>query len=183
MWVSDRRRASCRIVAAALWVISMMGRAGAAFGQVPPPVTAADIERARQMHRMPTDAELARMPPPAAPHIDALPQPVTKAPVDLEALGRQVPQVNLEIVEPGPEPDAVTMRVHERGIGVTEACGTGACAAAWAAAAWGLARPQEGEITVHMDGGDARVRLDTPAPGRVTLTGPATFVGSIEVDL
>ncbi|HEY8092813.1 MAG TPA: diaminopimelate epimerase [Acidimicrobiales bacterium] len=103
--------------------------------------------------------------------------------VDLAAIGQQVPGVNLEIVEPGPEPDAVTMRVHERGAGITEACGTGACAAAWAAHAWGLARPSGGEITVHMDGGDARVRLDEPAPGRVTLIGPAMFVGTIEVEL
>ena len=35
------------------------------------------------------------------------------------------PQVNLEIVEPGPEATAITMRVHERGAGITEACGTG----------------------------------------------------------
>ncbi|HRH87369.1 MAG TPA: type-F conjugative transfer system pilin assembly protein TrbC [Rubrivivax sp.] len=60
----------------------------AAFGQVPPPVTAAEIERARQSHRMPTDAELARVPVPAAPRIDALPQPVTKSPIDLEALAK-----------------------------------------------------------------------------------------------
>ena len=42
-----------------------MTLAGAAFGQISPPVTAADIERARQSHRMPTDAELARVPVPA----------------------------------------------------------------------------------------------------------------------
>jgi diaminopimelate epimerase len=103
--------------------------------------------------------------------------------VDLHAVGQQLPDVNLEIVEPGPEPSAITMRVHERGAGITEACGTGACAAAWAAASWGLAEPAAGEITVHMDGGDARVRLDDPAPGRVTLIGPATFVGAVEVEL
>ena len=33
-----------------------------------------------------------------------------------------------------PDVDAITMRVHERGAGITEACGTGACAAAYAAA-------------------------------------------------
>jgi hypothetical protein len=32
-----------------------------------------------------------------------------------------------------------------------------------------------------MPGGSARVRLDDPAPGRVTLTGPATYVATIEV--
>jgi len=105
------------------------------------------------------------------------------AAVDLRTVGQRVPDVNLEIVAPGPEPSAITMRVHERGAGVTEACGTGACAAAVAAASWGLAEPAAGEITVHMDGGDARVRLDDPEPGRVTLIGPATFVGAVEVEL
>jgi diaminopimelate epimerase len=101
--------------------------------------------------------------------------------VDLLAIGQQVPSVNLEIVEPGPERTAVTMRVHERGAGITEACGTGACAAAWAAAQWGMVTG-DGEITVHMDGGDAKVRLDQPQPGRVTLIGPATFVGMVQVE-
>ena len=58
--------------------------------------------------------------------------------VDLESIGLQVAEINLEIIEPGPDPNALTMRVHERGAGITEACGTGACAAAWAAASWGL---------------------------------------------
>ena len=101
--------------------------------------------------------------------------------VDLLSIGQQVPSVNLEIVEPGPERTAITMRVHERGAGITEACGTGACAAAWAAARWGMVTG-DGEITVHMHGGDAKVRLDQPQPGRVTLTGPATFVGTVQVE-
>jgi diaminopimelate epimerase len=103
--------------------------------------------------------------------------------VDLESLGSLVPQVNLEIVEPGPEPNGITMRVHERGAGITEACGTGACASAWAAASWGLVPARAGEIVVHMDGGDVRVRLDEPDPGRVTLIGPATYVGTVLVDV
>ena len=103
--------------------------------------------------------------------------------VDLESIGLQVAEVNLEIIEPGPDPNALTMRVHERGAGITEACGTGACAAAWAAASWGLVPGRSGEITVHMDGGDARVRLDQPGPGRVTLIGPVTFVATVEVEL
>jgi hypothetical protein len=32
-----------------------------------------------------------------------------------------------------------------------------------------------------MDGGDARVALHVPGPGRVTLTGPATYVATIEI--
>ena len=101
--------------------------------------------------------------------------------VDLLALGLKVPQVNLEIVEPGEHQHEVRMRVHERGAGITEACGTGACATAFAAARWGLATPQDGKLVVHMDGGSATVTLDSPAPGRVTLTGPATYVATIEI--
>jgi diaminopimelate epimerase len=103
--------------------------------------------------------------------------------VDLLTLGRAVPGTNLEIVEPGPEPDAITMRVHERGAGLTEACGTGACASAWAAAAWGLVPSAAAEILVHMDGGSAKVRLHDPVPGQVTLVGPAVFVAAITVEL
>jgi diaminopimelate epimerase len=100
--------------------------------------------------------------------------------IDLEALGRQLPSVNLEIVAPHGRSD-VRMRVHERGAGVTEACGSGAVAAAVAADAWGLATPDEqGEITVRMDGGDAKVRVTDPAD--LVLTGPATFVASIETN-
>jgi diaminopimelate epimerase len=105
------------------------------------------------------------------------------AAVDLVGLGGLVPSVNLEIVEPGPEPHAITMRVHERGAGITEACGTGACASAWAAAQWGLASPNDGEILVHMDGGDAKVRLHHPSHGRVTLIGPAQYVATVTVEV
>jgi diaminopimelate epimerase len=101
--------------------------------------------------------------------------------VDLLALGQRLPHINLEIIEPGPEPHAITMRVHERGAGITAACGTGAAAAAWAAARWGLVDAGVTELLVHMDGGSARVALHRPGPGRVTLTGPATYVAAIEV--
>lgn len=103
--------------------------------------------------------------------------------VDLAMLGGKVPQINLEIVEPGERQDEVRMRVHERGAGITEACGTGACAAAHAAAGWGLATPTAGKLVVHMDGGSATVELDAPEHGRVTLTGPATYVATIEIDI
>jgi diaminopimelate epimerase len=104
------------------------------------------------------------------------------AAVDLLALGQVVPYVNLEIVEPGPEPHAITMRVHERGAGITEACGTGACASAWAAGEWGLVPRATTEILVHMDGGDAKVRMHQPSPGRVTLVGPAQYIATIDVE-
>jgi diaminopimelate epimerase len=101
--------------------------------------------------------------------------------VDLLALGELVPDINLELIEVGPEPNSITMRVHERGAGITQACGTGACASAWAAASWGLVGAGLEEITVHMDGGDAKVRLHQPRDGHVTLVGPAVLVGSITI--
>lgn len=100
--------------------------------------------------------------------------------VDLATLGAQVPNVNLEIVEPGPEPDGVTMRVHERGAGLTLACGTGACAVAEAALAWGLVPKSASAVRVHMPGGEARVHID-PASRTATLTGPAEFIATITV--
>ncbi|HSP29289.1 MAG TPA: diaminopimelate epimerase, partial [Ilumatobacteraceae bacterium] len=103
------------------------------------------------------------------------------AAVDLAHLGSQVPHVNLEIVEPGPEANAITMRVHERGAGITEACGTGACAAAYAARSWGLVARSASEVVVHMDGGTATVSFSEDAPERAVLTGPATYVATIEV--
>jgi diaminopimelate epimerase len=102
--------------------------------------------------------------------------------VDLLALGQVIPYVNLEVIEPGPEPHAITMRVHERGAGITEACGTGACASAWAAGDWGLVPRGTTEILVHMDGGDAKVRMHQPTPGHVTLVGPAQYIASIVVE-
>jgi diaminopimelate epimerase len=103
--------------------------------------------------------------------------------VDLATLGGQVPQVNLEIVEPGPEPDAITMRVHERGAGITEACGTGACAAAYAARSWGLVARSTTDVVVHMDGGTAVVSFADDAPERAVLTGPATHIATIDVEV
>lgn len=94
--------------------------------------------------------------------------------VDLLALGSKVPHVNLEIVEQGPESGAVTMRVHERGAGITMACGTGACAVADAAYAWGLVPRSVDPVTVHMPGGDVKVHV---APDRrATLIGPTNHV-------
>ena len=103
--------------------------------------------------------------------------------VDLLSLGTQVPLINLEIIEPGPETSGIKMRVHERGAGITEACGTGAVVSAWAAADWGLATPKDGEIVVHMDGGDAKVRLHHPQAGHVTLVGPAVLIAHLQIEV
>ncbi|TRZ70836.1 MAG: hypothetical protein D4R95_08075, partial [Actinobacteria bacterium] len=103
--------------------------------------------------------------------------------VPLKELGEKVPQINLEIIEPGPEVNAITMRVHERGAGITQACGTGACASAWAAVQWGLVPASATEVIVHMDGGDVKVMVNEPKAGSVTLIGSAQFMSKHVVEI
>jgi diaminopimelate epimerase len=103
------------------------------------------------------------------------------AAVDLAALGAALPQVNLEIVAAGPDAGTIAMRVHERGAGITDACGTGACAAAVAATRWGLAVPRDGKLVVHMDGGRASVGIDGAGGTNVSLSGPTTYIATIEL--
>ncbi|MDO4399691.1 MAG: diaminopimelate epimerase [Coriobacteriia bacterium] len=73
----------------------------------------------------------------------------------------------------------VNMRVWERGAGETLACGTGACATTVACILNGLT---EDEITLHLLGGDLRVRWDR-AVNRVFMTGPAATVFEGELDI
>lgn len=53
-----------------------------------PVITDQDVEKAAKKHRRPSDAELARVPVPAAPRIDALPQPLVQRQIDLGAIAR-----------------------------------------------------------------------------------------------
>ena len=56
--------------------------AGSALGAQATRPTEADIELARQQHRMPSEGELASVPVTGAPRIENLPQPVTRMPID-----------------------------------------------------------------------------------------------------
>ena len=106
------------------------------------------------------------------PHLVALYR--DRAALDAAADGFASTDRNVEFVIAGPGESGLTMRVVERGVGETQACGTGACAAAWAAHQWGLVGER---ATVHMPGGAALVELGET----VHLTGPAVFVADIEV--
>ncbi|TDK26984.1 diaminopimelate epimerase [Arthrobacter crusticola] len=71
----------------------------------------------------------------------------------------------------------LTMRVHERGVGETWSCGTGACAAAVATRYW--AGPESpSRWAVQVPGGVLGVVFRTGADGRehVDLSGPAVLV-------
>jgi diaminopimelate epimerase len=86
---------------------------------------------------------------------------------DLARLGREHPDLNVELFRAGPERDAVTMRVWERGAGETLACGSGACAVALVAHERGAVGRR---VTVHQPGGDAVVELR--ADGVAVLSAP-----------
>ncbi len=65
----------------------------------------------------------------------------------------------------------VAMRVHERGVGETLSCGTGACAVAWAARRRdGAVEPGESTWQVDVPGGT--VHVTETADGALLLTGP-----------
>ena len=83
---------------------------------------------------------------------------------------------NVEFVWPGPGPDQLTLRVWERGVGETLACGTGTCAAVAAAHDAGITGTR---VTVHNPGGALEVELG--AEGAV-LGGPTVRVASVEVE-
>lgn len=91
---------------------------------------------------------------------------------------------NVEFVVPA-EPlvhdgiGSVTMRVHERGVGETQSCGTGACAAAVAIRHWaGTEAPDAWRV--HVPGGTVGVKFFPGAGGHehVELSGPAVIVAT-----
>jgi diaminopimelate epimerase len=103
-----------------------------------------------------------------------------RADVDVAELGGRLQGVhpggiNVEFISVGPGPDDITLRVYERGVGETDACGTGSAAAAAAARSWGLVGEK---VDVHNPGGVLHVTLE---PDGIRLAGPVRKVADIEV--
>lgn len=73
----------------------------------------------------------------------------------------------------------IRLRVFERGVGETSACGTGACAAVVIGRHWNLLEPQ---VTVELPGGDLGIRWDG-AGHPVWMTGEAvtSFEGTVQL--
>lgn len=104
--------------------------------------------------------------------------------VDLETLGPKIEhhslfpeKVNVSIASL--EGNNIRQRVWERGVGITEACGTGACAGAVAAMRHNLVDGRT--VTVMLDGGPLEITwLDD---NNVQMTGAATLAYKGEITL
>ena len=84
--------------------------------------------------------------------------------------------VNVEFVA-GRGPRHVAMRVHERGVGETRSCGTGACAVMVAAAVADGAAPG---TTYRVDVPGGELDVTWTEHDRILLTGPAVIVAAGE---
>lgn len=106
--------------------------------------------------------------------------------IDLETWGPRIERhplfperVNVEVVHPMAD-GHLRMRVWERGVGITRACGTGACAALVAAHRRGLAGRK---AIIALDGGPLEV--EWRPDNRVIMAGPVavSFAGRLDSSL
>lgn len=88
-------------------------------------------------------------------------------------------RTNVEFVKV--EDNALHQITWERGVGITEACGSGACAVGVAAVRKGL-RAQDSNILVRLAGGDLIINWRS-SDNHVLMTGPVAYVFEGEVEL
>ena len=100
--------------------------------------------------------------------------------VDIERIGPLVEtaslfpdRVNLSVVSRRDD-GSFRMRVWERGVGITMACGSGACASGVAIARRGLG---EDENRIVMDGGAVTISWNRDT-SHVLMTGPVSYVAT-----
>ncbi len=129
----------------------------------PLPALSLDLGNPHTVVALPPSIDLGSLDLQHAPHIDPHPQE-----------GSNVEFVR--VIEPG----HISMRVHERGVGETLSCGTGAAAAVLATWFWSGQPAQDLEWIVDVPGGRLGVTI---AGDRVSLSGPATLVAQGRVNL
>ncbi|HEY4275364.1 MAG TPA: diaminopimelate epimerase [Rhizomicrobium sp.] len=110
---------------------------------------------------------------------DAERAPVTEQGPKLETHAFFPTRINVEFAQVK-DPGHIRMRVWERGVGVTLACGTGACATAVAAARRGLTGRK---VEVELDGGKLQLEW-RQSDDHVLMTGPGVtvFEGLLDLD-
>jgi len=148
-----------------------------------------EIPLAREMDTLHLDCSLGPLHDPVAVNIGN-PHAVFFVPdaeaIDLESLGSQLEhhplfpeRVNIEVAHRTPD-GRLRMRVWERGVGITRACGTGACATLVAASRRGLTGRK---AYVILDGGQLAIEWRTD--GHVIMTGPVatSFTGRLDPSL
>lgn len=86
--------------------------------------------------------------------------------------------VNFEFIQTK-SPTHIAMRTHERGVGETLSCGSGACAAAYVHA---TSNHLNDPWTVQVDVLGGTVYVDSDTDGILTLRGPAVFVSEGTID-
>jgi diaminopimelate epimerase len=148
-----------------------------------------DIPLAREMDTLHLDLSQGPLRDPVAVNVGN-PHAVFFVPdaevIDLEALGPQLERHPLFPERANIEAASVLsrrrirMRVWERGVGITRACGTGACATLVAAARRGLA---ERRAEILLDGGP--LEIEWLANDHVRMTGPVatSFTGTLDASL
>ncbi|UFU04203.1 diaminopimelate epimerase [Ruania suaedae] len=135
---------------------------------LPNPHTVVAVESAEELEEL----DLHR-----APGVDPVPDHGTNVEFVLPLGEQEVDEVDRDGQVTGTVTmGIIRMRVHERGVGETLSCGTGACAAALAVRTWfGDGAPDEWQVQVP--GGTLRVRA--LAGQHVELAGPAELVGRV----
>lgn len=119
------------------------------------------------------------------PHAVMLVQDINQAPVHrLGALietHAQFPQrVNVGFMQVLP-PSHINLRVFERGVGETQACGTGACAAVVAGISLGLLADDK-PVKVDLPGGQLSISWQQRPDAHVMMTGPVQTVFDGEIN-
>lgn len=136
-----------------------------AGAEIPRPALSVDLGNPHTVLALATVADLERADLTCAPNV--VPTPPQGTNVEL------VVPLGEETTVDGSVVGRVRMRVHERGVGETRSCGTGACAAALAVRAWaGDGAPDV--WLVEVPGGTVWVTM--LPDGHVELAGPAELV-------
>jgi len=105
------------------------------------------------------------------PHLVIFTEDIAALPLDEVALSLQPPEgINVELAQLV-SPTTLKVRVWERGVGITPACGSGACAVGILSLKLGLIKNPP--VFIEMEGGTLEVTWEENSPP--LLTGPAEY--------